>query len=161
MGPYHPLRGPRDRACRANLLKPKSRFCFLLNPLSKEPDMRRINLYEATMQGWGRLDPSQRERFSRAGLKAALRPERREFRAWLMRRLIEPPLAAVIDPASFAISKADIARRLTRSAREMPLKKTPQRNSEAKNANMIRGCCRTVPPEEAELHSTPATKRGN
>ena len=86
--------------------------------------MRRINLYEATMQGWGRL-----ERFFRAGLKAALRLERQEFRAWLMRRVSEPPLAAPVDPANFAISKADIAR-LTRSAREMPLKKTPQRNSE-------------------------------
>jgi hypothetical protein len=36
-----------------------------------------------------------------------------------MRRLIEPPLAAPVDPARFAISKTDIAL-LTRSAREAP-----------------------------------------
>jgi len=36
-----------------------------------------------------------------------------------MRRLIEPPLAAPVDPASFAISKTDIAL-LLRSAREAP-----------------------------------------
>jgi hypothetical protein len=77
---------------------------------------RRTDLFEATMQGWARLNPQQRERFFQSGLKAALRLERQEFRAWLMRRLIEPPLAAPVDPASFAISKADIAL-LMRSAR--------------------------------------------
>ena len=68
------------------------------------------------MQSWARLTPAQRERFFQAGLRAALRLEQRAFRAWLMRRLIEPPLAPPIDPASFAISKADIAL-LMRSAR--------------------------------------------
>ena len=43
--------------------------------------MRRIDLVEATMQGWARLNPPQRERFFQAGLKAALRLDRREFRA--------------------------------------------------------------------------------
>ena len=76
-------------------------------------------LFERTVQGWARLNPQQRERFFQAGLRAALRLERQEFREWLMRRLIEPPLAAPVDPASFAISKADIAL-LLRSAREAP-----------------------------------------
>jgi hypothetical protein len=75
------------------------------------------DLFEATMQGWARLNPAQRERFFHAGLRAALRLERPEFRAWLLRRLGEPPLAAPVDPARFAISETDIAR-LARSARE-------------------------------------------
>ena len=87
--------------------------------------MRRTDLFEATMQGWARLNPAQRERFFQAGLKAALRLERQEFRDWLLRRLHEPPLAAPVDPAHFAISKADIAL-LMRSAREAPLKLTSE-----------------------------------
>jgi hypothetical protein len=71
--------------------------------------MRRVDLFEATMAGWSRLDPSQRERFFRAGLKAALRLDRLELRAWLLRRLRTAPLAAPIDPATFTISDADIA----------------------------------------------------
>ena len=55
--------------------------------------MRRIDLVQATMAGWARLTPSQRERFFQAGLKAALRLDRLEFRAWLLRRLKNPPLA--------------------------------------------------------------------
>ena len=31
--------------------------------------MRRVDLFEATMQGWARLNPQQRERFFKAGLK--------------------------------------------------------------------------------------------
>ena len=81
--------------------------------------MPRADLYERTVQGWARLNAQQRERFFQAGLRAALRLERQEFRAWLMRRLIEPPLAAPVDPARFAISKADIAL-LMKSAREAP-----------------------------------------
>src|SRR6476661_8005798 len=69
----------------------------------------RVDLFEATMQGWSRLDPQQRERFFQAGLKAALRLDRREFRAWLLRRVRTAPLAAPIDPARFSISDADIA----------------------------------------------------
>jgi hypothetical protein len=71
--------------------------------------MRRVDLVEATMLGWARLDPQQRERFFQAGLKAALRLDRLEFRAWLLRRLKNHPLAAPIDPARFAISDADMA----------------------------------------------------
>jgi hypothetical protein len=71
--------------------------------------MRRIDLFEATMQGWARLTPSQRERFFQAGLKAALRLQPREFRAWLLRRVRTAPLAAPIDPACFAISDRDMA----------------------------------------------------
>lgn len=81
--------------------------------------MRRVDLFEATMTGWARLTPSQRERFFQAGLKAALRIDRLEFRAWLLRRLKNPPLAAPIDPARFTISDADIAL-LMRAAREAP-----------------------------------------
>jgi hypothetical protein len=71
--------------------------------------MRRTDLTEATMQGWARLDPQQRERFFKAGLKAALRLKPLEFRAWLLRRLKSAPLAAPIDLGSFAISDADMA----------------------------------------------------
>jgi hypothetical protein len=78
--------------------------------------MRRNDLFERTMQGWARLNPAQRERFFQAGLRAALRLGGPEFRRWLRRRVGEPPLAAPIDPASFAISKTDIAL-LMRSAR--------------------------------------------
>ncbi|MET3996691.1 hypothetical protein ABID65_008368 [Bradyrhizobium sp. S3.9.2] len=59
------------------------------------------DLFEATMQGWARLNPQQRERFFQSGLRAALRLERQEFREWLMRRIGEPPLAGrSIRPAS-------------------------------------------------------------
>jgi hypothetical protein len=44
-----------------------------------------------------------------AGLKAALRLQPREFRAWLLRRVRTAPLAAPIDPACFAISDRDLA----------------------------------------------------
>ena len=71
--------------------------------------MRRIDLFEATMQGWARLDDRQRDRFFQAGLKAALRLDRLEFRAWLLRRLRNPPLAAPIDPARLIFGDADIA----------------------------------------------------
>jgi hypothetical protein len=64
----------------------------------------RVDLYQATMAGWAQLDPSERERFFRAGLKAALRLDRLEFRAWLLRRLRNPPPAAPVDLARFAIS---------------------------------------------------------
>ena len=81
------------------------------------------------MQGWARFNPAQRERFFQVCLKAALRLERQEFREWLRRRVSEPPLAAPVNPASFAISQADIAL-LMRSAREQPQGPPPQRNSE-------------------------------
>ena len=68
--------------------------------------MRRVDLYEATMAGWARLDPSQRERFFRAGLKAALRLGPLQFRAWLLRRLRNQPPD---DPAAFAISDDMVA----------------------------------------------------
>jgi hypothetical protein len=109
----------RERATAT--LENISVFCFrsflCSIRFSKEREMRRVDLVEATMQGWARLNPQQRERFFQAGLKAALRLDRQEFRAWLMRRLIEPPLAAPVDPGSFAISKTDIAL-LMRSARD-------------------------------------------
>jgi hypothetical protein len=71
--------------------------------------MRRVDLFEATMQGWARLNPSQRQRFFEAFLRPALRLDRLELRAWLLRRLKNHPLAAPIDLARFAISDADMA----------------------------------------------------
>jgi len=70
--------------------------------------MRRIDLVSATMDGWARLNPKQRERFLKAGLKAALRLDRQDFRSWLLRRVRTPPLAAPIDEAIFAISDRDV-----------------------------------------------------
>ena len=49
------------------------------------------------MQGWARLDVAQRQRFFEASLKAALRLDRLELRAWLRRRLQNPPLAARLE----------------------------------------------------------------
>src|SRR6478735_3268097 len=69
-GAQDPPGGPRDLALSAYL-----QFSF--------SRMRRVDLFEATMQGWARLNPSQRERFFKAGLKAALRLKPLEFRAWL------------------------------------------------------------------------------
>jgi hypothetical protein len=92
----------------------------LLNlAFQRHANMRRVDLVQATMAGWARLSPSQRERFFQAGLKAALRLDRLEFRAWLLRRLRNPPLAAPVDPARFAISDADMAL-LMRAACEAP-----------------------------------------
>jgi hypothetical protein len=68
--------------------------------------MRRTDLFEATMEGWVRLEAAQRQRF--AFVQAALRLERLELRAWLRRRLQSPPLAAPIDPASFIFADVDI-----------------------------------------------------
>jgi hypothetical protein len=70
--------------------------------------MRRSDLTEATMQGWARLDAGQRHRFFKAFVKAALRLDGLEFRAWLRRRLKNPPLAEPIDPASFIFADADM-----------------------------------------------------
>ena len=71
--------------------------------------MRRSDLTEATMQGWARLDAAQRQRFFEAFLRAALRLDALALRAWLRRRLQNPPLAAPIDPASLIFGDADIA----------------------------------------------------
>jgi len=74
------------------------------------------------MQGWARLDAAQRQRFFQAFVKAALRLNALDLRAWLRRRLKNPPLAAPIDMASFTISDADIA---------LLLKKLPLRADDA------------------------------
>jgi hypothetical protein len=62
--------------------------------------MPRVDLFEATMQGWARLDASQRERFFK---EAALRLDRLQFRVWRLRRLKNHPLAAPIDLTRFTI----------------------------------------------------------
>jgi hypothetical protein len=71
--------------------------------------MRRTELTEAVMQGWSRLDVAQRQWSFEAFVRAALRLDRLELRAWLRRRLKNPPLAAPIDPARFIFADADIA----------------------------------------------------
>jgi hypothetical protein len=71
--------------------------------------MMRTDLAEAVLSGWAWLDAAQRQRFFEALLDAALRLDRLELRAWLRRRLKNPPLAAPIDPARFAISDVDVA----------------------------------------------------
>jgi hypothetical protein len=71
--------------------------------------MRRTDLTDATMKGWARLDAIQRQRFFEAFLNAALRLDRLELRAWLRRRLQNPPLAEPIDPASLIFADADLA----------------------------------------------------
>ena len=86
--------------------------------------MRRTDLTEATMEGWARLDAAQRQRFFEAFLKAALRLDALALRAWVRRRLKEPPLAAPIDPARFTISDADIAL-LLRAAGKAPGEAAP------------------------------------
>ena len=48
---------------------------------SKAREMRRIDLVAKTLEGWSRLNPAQREQFFQAGLKAAVRLDRPEFRA--------------------------------------------------------------------------------
>ena len=69
----------------------------------------RVDLVAKTLEGWSRLSPAQREKFFQAGLKAALRLDRLEFRRWLLRRVRTAPLAAPVDPACFAISDRDLA----------------------------------------------------
>jgi hypothetical protein len=71
--------------------------------------MRRVDLVVAVMQGWARLNPSQHQRFFEAFVKTALRLDRLELRAWLLRRLRNPPLAAPVDLACLIFADADIA----------------------------------------------------
>ncbi|MBR0694246.1 hypothetical protein [Bradyrhizobium lablabi] len=71
--------------------------------------MRRTDLAEATMEGWARLDEAQRQRSFMAFVSAAMRLDRLELRAWLLRRLRNPPLAPPIDPARLMLGDVDIA----------------------------------------------------
>ena len=71
-------------------------------------DDERIDLVAATMQGWSRLDPAQRDQLFEAFVSAALRLKRLAMRDWLRKRLRNRPLAAPIDPARFSISDADL-----------------------------------------------------
>ena len=61
------------------------------------------------MQGWGQLSPVERERFFRAGLKAALRLDPLQFRAWLLRRVRTAPPAAPGDLTGFTVSDDMVA----------------------------------------------------
>jgi hypothetical protein len=99
---------------------------------SKAAEMQRVDLVETTMQAWARLDAEQRDRFFKAGLKAAVRLDRLEFRAWLLRRLRNPPLSRPADPAAFTISDADMALLLNQT----PLRTTrPSRCSSPTSRN--------------------------
>jgi hypothetical protein len=71
--------------------------------------MQRIDLVAATMQGWSRLDPAQRDQFFEAFVSAALRLDRVAMRDWLRKRLRNRPLAAPFDLASLIFADADIA----------------------------------------------------
>jgi hypothetical protein len=71
--------------------------------------MRRTDLIQATMEGWSRLNAAERERSFAAFVAAAVRLDRLELRAWLRRRLKNPPFAEPIDPARFTVSDADMA----------------------------------------------------
>jgi len=71
--------------------------------------MRRTDLTDATMQGWARLDPAQRDQFFEAFVSAAVRLDKLELRAWLLRRLRNPPLAPPIDPTRLLFGDGDIA----------------------------------------------------
>jgi hypothetical protein len=64
---------------------------------------QRVDLVSATLEAWQRLDAPHRQRFAEAFLRASLRLDRLQLRAWLLRRLRNHPLVAV-DPAAFAIS---------------------------------------------------------
>ena len=69
----------------------------------------RIDLFGAAMQAWSRLNPQQRDKFFQAGLRAALRLNPPQFRAWLLRRLKNHPLVAPVDPTRFIFADADLA----------------------------------------------------
>ena len=71
--------------------------------------MRRIDLVAATMQGWSRLGPEQRDKFFEAFVSAALRLDRVAMRDWLRKRLRSRPLAEPFDPARFIFADADFA----------------------------------------------------
>ena len=78
-GPSGSIGNRGDRATAGHQDICDFRFCSFLCSIrfSKGTQMRRVDLVEATMPGWARLTPSQRERFFQAGLKAALRLDRR------------------------------------------------------------------------------------
>jgi hypothetical protein len=67
--------------------------------LFKGTHMRRIDLVTATLEGWSRLNPQQRQRFFEAGLKAALR-----LRATSVSRLVA---AKAQEPAARRSGRSD------------------------------------------------------
>ena len=71
--------------------------------------MRAIDLVEATTVAWERLSPSQRDRFFRSFVSAALRLDRVAMRDWLRKRLRNRPLAAPVDLTRFTVSDGDLA----------------------------------------------------
>ena len=60
------------------------------------------------MAGWRRLNEARRQRFFEAFVSAALRLDQLALRAWLRRRLKDPPLAPPIDPARLLFGDGDI-----------------------------------------------------
>jgi hypothetical protein len=86
-----------------------SRF-RLLNPFFKRHAKYGGSIWvAATLEGWSRLDAQQREKFFQVGLRAALRLDRLQFRAWLLRRLKDRPLAEPFDPGNLMFGDVDIA----------------------------------------------------
>jgi hypothetical protein len=65
---------------------------------------RRVDLVQATMEGWGRLDAQQRDRFFAAFVRAAVRLDQRALRAGpvphALRRTLttDPPQRKVMPP---------------------------------------------------------------
>ena len=71
--------------------------------------MRRIDLVAATMQGWSRLDPAQRDQFFESFISAALRLDRVAMRDRPRKRLRSRPLAAPVDLTRYLFADADLA----------------------------------------------------
>jgi hypothetical protein len=103
------LRGVRATASLQHICN--FRFLCFVCPIhfSKGTRMRRIDLVAATMQGWSRLNPAQRDQFFEAFVSAALRLDRVAMRDWLRKRLRNRPLAAPVDLARFTVSDRDLA----------------------------------------------------
>jgi hypothetical protein len=106
--------------------------------------MKRVELGKATMLGWARLDPAQRDKFFEAFVRAALRLNRLQLREWLRKRLRSHPLRAV-NPANFALSDGDVAALLKTLAND-------QRSASPHVRRMSRWCdaCRLEAVDEAK-----------
>ena len=64
------MRGPRDRT--ASAYSQFFAFLFAEFRFRGSRELRRTDLFEATMQGWARLDPARRHRFFEAFVRAAM-----------------------------------------------------------------------------------------
>ena len=99
-GPSENVRNCRDRATAG--LQHICNFGFLcfvcpIRFTKGNAKMRAIDLAEATTGSLGAASRSQRDRFFRAFVSAALRLDRVAMRDWLRKRLRNRPLAAPVD----------------------------------------------------------------